>query len=221
MKRLIEEGSTSFEQSLLSAMADERPSPELVARMEQGLGLAASGGAATAAAGGMAGWAKLTVVGLVAVGLAGVGFTQLRGADAAAVAPPTVKPVPVKVEAPVAAAPTPVSVTDLAVQDDPTPSRPRPAASGTADLREEIRLLDEARAAVRAGKSNEALSLLAKYNRKYPRGQFRQEAQVLRVEALKGSGNEEAAVKLGKKFVAQHPESPHVERVERATGAEH
>jgi len=220
MKRLMDEGSTSFEQSLLSAMANERPSPELVARMEQGLGIAASGGAA-ATAGGVAAWAKLAVVGLVAAGLAGVAAVELRSADGPAVAPPTVKPVPVKVEAPVAAAPTPVAVTDLALQDDPTPARPRPAASGTPDLREEIRLLDQARAAVRAGEANEALSLLAKYNRRYPRGQFRQEAQVLRVEALKESGHEEAAVKLGKKFVAQHPESPHVERVERATGTEH
>jgi TolA-binding protein len=219
MKRLMDEGSTSFEQSLLSAMANERPSPELVARMQQGLGIAASSGAA--AAGGVAGWVKLTVVGLVAAGLAGVAAVELRSAQAPAVAPPTVKPVPVKMEAPVAAAPTPVAVTDLALQDDPTPARARPAASGTADLREEIRMLDQARAAVRAGEANEALALLAKYNRRYPRGQFRQEAQVLRVEALKESGHEEAAVKLGKKFVAQHPESPHVERVERATGAEH
>jgi outer membrane protein assembly factor BamD (BamD/ComL family) len=81
-------------------------------------------------------------------------------------------------------------------------------------------LLDQARAAVRAGEANEALALLAKYNRRYPRGQFRQEAQVLRVAALELGGNKKAAVELGKKFVAAHPESPHVERVERVTGAE-
>jgi hypothetical protein len=40
------------------------------------------------------------------------------------------------------------------------------------------------------------------------------------VEALKQSGNQQAAVALGKKFVAAHPESPHVERVERVTGGE-
>jgi hypothetical protein len=40
------------------------------------------------------------------------------------------------------------------------------------------------------------------------------------VEALEQSGRKKAAVELGKKFVAAHPESPHVERVERVTGSD-
>jgi outer membrane protein assembly factor BamD (BamD/ComL family) len=95
--------------------------------------------------------------------------------------------------------------------------RPAPSASG--DLREEIRLLDQARAAVRTGANLQALKLLEKYERRYPRSQFRQEAQVLRVEALARSGQKQAAAALGKKFVAEHPESPHVERVQAVTGS--
>jgi TolA-binding protein len=220
MKRLIDEGASPFETSLISALRDERPSSDLVARMQEGLGIAAASGGAAATAGAF-GWAKLAVVGLVAAGLAGVGISELRSASAPAAAPPTVKPVPAKVEAPQPATPAPVAVSELAVQNEPAPARPRPAPSGAADLKEEIRLLDQARAAVRAGESNEALAVLAKYNRRYPRGQFRQEAQVLRVEALEQAGNKKAAVELGKKFVAAHPESPHVERVERVTGSEH
>lgn len=219
MKRLLDEGGTEFESSLLSALREEKPSPELVARMQQGLGLsaAATTGTATAAS---VGWVKAALVGLAAVGLAGVAYTTLRSKETTAVVLPSVKPVPVKVEAPAAAEPRPVPVADLAVATDPAPAKPRPVASVAPDLREEIRLLDEVRSAVRAGDGSQALALLGKYARRYPRGQFRQEAQVLRVEALEQSGNKQAAVALGKKFVAAHPESPHVERVERVTGAD-
>jgi TolA-binding protein len=221
MRRLLDDGGTDFEHSLLSALRDEKPSPELVARMQQGLGLstAATG---TAAAASSVGWVKVALVGLAAVGLAGVAYVGLRSADSPVAVLPSVKPVPVKVEAPVTAEPKPVSVSELAVAqaEEPAPSKPRPVASVAPDLREEIRLLDQARSAVRAGDGSQALALLAKYARRYPRGQFRQEAQVLRVEALEQSGNKQAAVALGKKFVAAHPESPHVERVERVTGAD-
>lgn len=226
MKRLLDEGGSEFETSLLSALRDEKPSPELVARMQQGLGLsgAASAGTATAAAS-SAGWVKAALVGLAAVGLAGVGFVALRPAESPVVVLPSVKPVPVKAEAPAAAEPKPVSVSELEVSrpasaEEQSPVKPRPVASVAPDLREEIKLLDQARAAVRAGEGSQALALLSKYARRYPRGQFRQEAQVLRVEALKQSGKQQAAVELGKKFVAAHPESPHVERVERVTGKE-
>jgi len=221
MRRLLDDGGTDFESSLLSALREEKPSPELVARMQQGLGLS-SAATGTAAAASSVGWLKVALVGLAAVGLAGVAITGLKSANAPAAVLPAVKPVPVKVEAPVTPEPKPVSVSELAVAqaEEPAPSKPRPVASVAPDLREEIRLLDQARSAVRAGDGSQALALLAKYARRYPRGQFRQEAQVLRVEALEQSGNKQAAVALGKKFVAAHPESPHVERVERVTGAD-
>jgi TolA-binding protein len=222
MKRLLDDTGTAFEHSLLSALREEKPSPELVARMQQGLGLstAATGTAATASS---VGWIKVALLGLAAAGLAGVAYVGLRPAPLVTAVPLSVKPGPVKVEAPLAAEPKPVAVAELAVArtEDRAPAKPRPVTSGAPDLREEIRLLDQVRSAVRSGAGSEALALLAKYARRYPRGQFRQEAQVLRVEALKLSGNQQAAVALGKKFVAAHPESPHVERVERATGAEH
>jgi len=229
VKRLLDEGGSVFERDLLGALREERPSPELLARMQHGLGIAS--GAAAAGAGATAAtfaWAKLALAGLAAVGLAvgaSVALRQQAPPDALAVAP-TLKPVPVRVEASKAVpGPVPVAVSDLAVADEESaekevaaPVRARPAASVTVDLRDEIRLLDQARAAVRAGNGSEALALLGKYNRRYPRGQFRQEAQVLRVEALEQSGQKEAAAELGKQFVAAHPESPHVERVERVTG---
>jgi hypothetical protein len=222
VKRLLDDGSTDFEQSLLSALRDEKPSPELVARMQQGLGLSAAATSPVAAASASVGWVKGALIGLAAVGVAGVVYVGFPTSQAPVAVAPSVKPVPVKVEAPPKPEPKPVQVAELAVapSEEPAPSKPRPVASVAPDLREEIRLLDQVRAAVRAGDGGQALALLGKYSHRYPRGQFRQEAQVLRVEALELSGNKQAAVALGKKFVAAHPESPHVERVERVTGAE-
>ena len=56
-----------------------------------------------------------------------------------------------------------------------------PAASSS--LAAELALLDEARAALRAGDPARALSLLDRYGREIPRGQLTREAAMLRAEA--------------------------------------
>jgi hypothetical protein len=214
-RRLLDEEGTPFERSLLSALANERPSPELERRMRQGLTVVGTAAGVQIA---VAGWIKVAAAGLVAAGL-GAGFAVSQRAKpdvaptvAAPPPPPLVaKPAPSPEVAPVEPSP-PKAIATAA------PVRPPVPASG--DMREEIRLLDQARAAVRGGENEQALRLLEKYDRRYPRGQFRQEVQVLRVEALERSGNKKAALALGKKFVAEHPESPHVERVQSVTGSE-
>jgi TolA-binding protein len=215
-RRLIDEEGTPFERSLLSALASERPSPELARRMRQGLAVA---GVAATAKVATASWLKVALVGLASAG-AGAGYFAYQHRTAEK--PPIVAPPPPAptVVLRVVAAPEPVASVTPSVAPPAVPSvRARPVASGAGDLREEIRLLDQARAAVRAGSHARALKLLESYERRYPRGQFLQEAQVLRVEALGKSGNVQAAHALGKKFLAEHPDSPHVERVESVTGA--
>ena len=147
MKRLLDDGGTDFEHSLLSALRDEKPSPELVARMQEGLGLSAAAATGTAAAASSVGWAKVALIGLAAVGIAGIGYVGLSSPESPVAVLPSVKPVPVKVEAPAIAEPTPVPVAELEVTrtEDPAPAKPRPVASVAPDLREEIRLLDQAR----------------------------------------------------------------------------
>jgi TolA-binding protein len=219
MKRLLDEGGSQFEHSLLSALREEKPSPELVARMQEGLGLSAAASTGTTAGAASIGWVKAAFFGVAAVGLAAVGYVGLRPENPTPAVQPAGTPPLTKVQAPTVpeSKPRPVAAPEAAPPQAPSTAKSRPVASVAPDLRDEIRLLDQARAAMREGEGSTALALLGKYARKYPRGQFRQEAQVLRVEALKQSGDEQAAVALGKKFVAAHPESPHVERVERAT----
>jgi TolA-binding protein len=100
---------------------------------------------------------------------------------------------------------------------DALPRSPAPASNARAagnDLSEEMRLIDSARAHVASGNEKQALGVLGSYDRRFPRGALRQEAAVLRVEALEKSGNEKRAAELAKKFVSEHPNSPHVERVQ-------
>jgi hypothetical protein len=216
-KRLLESAGSSFERSLLSALASERPSPELARRMHQGIafpGVAA--GAKLAAAGhGSLVWGGLVVAGLAAGLAASEG--PPRAMPMAAVVAPAV-PHPVALSTPAESARPLVAPPPATVQEQTaTPPRVRSAPARGGDLHEEIRLLDAARAAVRGDRANEALKLLARYERHYPSGQFRQEMLVLRVEALELAGKADSARALGKRFLSDHPESPHAERMERVT----
>jgi hypothetical protein len=46
------------------------------------------------------------------------------------------------------------------------------------------------------------------------------EATVLRIEALAASGNQEAARKAGRAFLARHPKGPYAQRVSSLIGAD-
>ncbi|HEX6765069.1 MAG TPA: outer membrane protein assembly factor BamD [Polyangiaceae bacterium] len=214
-KRLLDGDGTAFERALLGAIASERPSRDLHRKMRLGIGLVGVGAVAKAAS---ASWNQLALAGAVVVGLVtGGAVVAKRVAKEEAPSPivaPASTPAPVVREAkPVE--PIPVTVPETPKAAEPEPARRDAKVAPVADIREEIRLLDQARSAVRSGNNGQALRALARYDQKFPRGQFRQEVQVLRMEALKQSGEKERAAVLAKKFLNEHPNSPHVERVER------
>ena len=217
-KRFLAGDGTAFERALLSAVAHERPTRDLHRKMRLGIGLVGVGAVAKAAS---ANWNQLALAGAVVVGLvtggAVVAKHQLRPSVEVPVvqnvAPAPVAPKTEPVE------PVPVTVPELPAEAPkaapaPEPAQREPKAQPLSDVREEIRLLDQARGAVKSGKPAQALRVLAKYDQKFPRGQFRQEVKVLRMEALAQSGESERAAELAKKFLVEHPNSPHVERVE-------
>ena len=213
-KRLLEGEGTAFERALLGAVAAERPASDLHRKMRLGIGLVGVGAVAKAAS---ANWNQIAMAGLVVAGLVTGGAVVAKRETAKE---PVVQPVAVLAPAPVAPQPTPVEPIPVAVPEEAPKAEPaervrqEPRTAPVPDIREEIRLLDQARAAVKSGAHDKALRTLAKYDQKFPRGQFRQEAQVLKMEALKQSGENERASALAKKFLAEHPNSPHVERVE-------
>jgi TolA-binding protein len=213
-KRFLEGDGTAFERALLGAIAAERPSRDLHRKMRVGVGLVGVGAVAKLAS---ANWNQIAMAGLVVAGLVTGGAIV---AKREAAKEPAVQPAVVAAPAHVAPKPAPMEPIPAALPEEAPKAAPaervrhETRVAPVSDIREEIRLLDQARAAVKSGAHGRALRTLAKYDQKFPRGQFRQEVQVLKMEALKQSGDSQRASALAKKFLAEHPNSPHVERVE-------
>lgn len=94
-----------------------------------------------------------------------------------------------------------------ALPERATPSKGAPALS------DELKELDRARAAVAAGDARGALSELDRYGRDFPNGMLRQEAMVLRIEALHAAGDDATARSLVDRFTAAYPDSAHARRL--------
>jgi hypothetical protein len=233
--KLVADDPTPLEKVLLDASRAEQPSDEHKARMRAllGIGLPLSGpfvapppaAHAQVASGTAAGLGKSATLAKVALGLGVVAligaFVLTRQND---VTPPvaTVKPAAAPVvaapvvEAPQEAAP---AVSPLPPVEEPSLS-PAPRAARTdasaavnADLGEQIRLIEAARAGVAAHDAKAATAALDTYAAKFPRGSFGQEAMVLRIRAIDQSGDSARATALAKSFVARFPSSPHVARL--------
>jgi outer membrane protein assembly factor BamD (BamD/ComL family) len=89
------------------------------------------------------------------------------------------------------------------------------AADSGADLSEQLRLIDAARAAVAARNATGASNALNSYRTRFPRGPFAQEAAVLQIETLDLQGNHVQAAAQARSFLARYPNSPHVSVVRR------
>jgi len=235
--RLLETDATDFERRLLQAAQATGPSRASSARMARALGvsagvaattgavktLAAVGAAskATAAAGtgALSSWIAAGVIGLVAAG-AVVGARAWRA--------PRPAPRPVEVVAPARpprAQPASREPAPPAVAPSAEPVR-SPVASGrrthgaatAPELRDQIELLDAARASLAAGADRRALDLLRRYEDWYPAGSFRPEATALKVEALSKLGRQPEARALAQRFVAEHRGSLLAARVAELAG---
>lgn len=201
MKRLVESDASEFERGLLDALKLERPSPELEQRMRDAIGLGPVPAPSPAiplqpaapAAKTMGAWGVIAAGSIVAALVVG-GGTMMSSDEAPVEAPVEV---PAKVVAPSEPpGPTPTPLSELAPEVAPAPAAERPsstsrspqkATSGptSASLREEIRLIDSARVAVKKNESARAIEILDQYARRFPGGAFQEEARVLRAEALK------------------------------------
>ncbi len=77
-------------------------------------------------------------------------------------------------------------------------------------------MLDRALAELRRGAATDALRILDRYDREFPRGALQPEATAARVEALMAKGDRARAKAIAEQFLAAHPDSPLAHRV-RAT----
>jgi ferric-dicitrate binding protein FerR (iron transport regulator) len=80
-------------------------------------------------------------------------------------------------------------------------------ANGAQKSSHELQLLSRARQAVAAGDYRSAMHWMDTHARRYPRGQLVEEREALRVEALRGMGNAEAARRAAGEFRERFPKS--------------
>jgi len=229
-ERLLETDATEFERRLLRAAQETGPSRAASARMARALGvtagvaattgavktLAAVGAASKATAGAgisaASAWITAGVIGLVVAG-AVVGTRVWRAPRPAPVLAPE-QPSPASDEpAPPVVAPSPEPARSSA-----SPGRRTHAAASAPELRDQIELLDAARASLSSGADRRALDLVRRYEDRYPTGSFRPEATALKVEALVKLGRQPEARALAQRFVAEHRGSLLAARVAELAG---
>ncbi|MDF3066372.1 MAG: hypothetical protein K0R38_1973 [Polyangiaceae bacterium] len=235
--KLVPDAPTPLEKMLMDASRAEQPSSEHKARLRAALGFglplsgplaapppapaplpAAEPAAAALPVGGRALTFAKVAASVGAIALIGAVVLTREGsvpsAPVTAVAPSPVV-VPVKTSAP----PEELAVSPLPPVEEAAPDRARRptrggvASAASADLSEQILLIEAARAGVAGRDAKSALTALDSYTAKFPRGAFGQEAAVLRIRALDQSGDSARATALAKSFVARFPNSPHVARL--------
>lgn len=215
---------TPLEQLLLNAAANESPSAEQRQRVRLALGLPAVAVAPPPPTSKLALRATWLKVGAASVVVASAALWWFgRGPSSVSPAPaPVAQPAPIAQAAPVATveakpvalAPSAPPVAVVAPTLKPA-VRSAPSTASSADLGDELKLIESARAAVARGDAAAASSALSSYSSRFPRGAFGQEASVLRIKTLELQGNHTQAASLAKAFIARHPNSPHVGTLQR------
>jgi hypothetical protein len=92
-------------------------------------------------------------------------------------------------------------------------SAPAPSAAPALTLAEQLQLLDEAHAALGAGDTARALSLLDRYDREARKPALAPEVMALRVEIHARRGDRESAARLATQFLALYGDRPEAQRV--------
>jgi hypothetical protein len=242
--RLRNNGSLA-ERAVLASSREDAISPDAQARLMAAVLAGAASGAATtvttgAATKGLAAagksatfwitgkWAALAVV---ACAVGGVLYGAQGTHDPAVPVPTTNKTMAETAPAPSA----PVTAPRVVVEDEP--ARPAPAArpslartaprtapfpprsAGSSDSDDasnaELQILEHVRTALETHAPQDALARLDAYERAFPHGQFADEAQVLRIDALVATGARDAAAARAASFVRAHPASPYAVRLRR------
>lgn len=214
-KLLVSEGATDFERRWLSAARAEEPPAEVVNRIERALGIGVAAAATTAAVPTVVakgGLSALRIAGLSVLGVGGaVGLVLLLTRPAPPKPSPSVDQPPPVVET--APAPAGAAAPVAPPVEAPAANEPSSTLAPAGALRDEITLIDGARAALSAGSPGQALALLERYRARHPRGMLLPEALAMRIEAIDRSGDHARAHALARAFLAEYPHSPLAQRV--------
>jgi hypothetical protein len=97
--------------------------------------------------------------------------------------------------------------------DSSPPDDSRGISTGAPAPPTELALLERAQGALNAGEVHYAVAILDSYAERFPAGDMRDEAVVLRIEALARAGDHAQASQLADAFLAHAPESPYAARI--------
>jgi hypothetical protein len=95
---------------------------------------------------------------------------------------------------------------------------PTATAAAAPKIDDEIALIDAARAALTAGRSEETLAKLGAYRSTFAEPHFGDEADTLEIQALAALGRSEEARRKADRFLSTHEKSPYAQRVRSAVG---
>jgi hypothetical protein len=127
-------------------------------------------------------------------------------ADAPAPAPTTPAPAPTT--------PAPAPTAPASAPPTPAPAPPTPApAQRVSSLSPEVDVLDRARHALAAHDPVAARAALDEYQRRFPKGSLREEAELAAIESLVLSGDSAGTREAAARFLAAHPDSAYAGRV--------
>jgi hypothetical protein len=223
----IEEDATELEKALLGAGRAEEPAVGSAARLASAILKAQP---PIAAASGLRWWLAGTAMASVAVGLvAALMMTRSGGwaGDGPTLLPRAAPSGTLPLANPSVTKPTVAAPAEASFSVPPSPGRPptvddaprvsprnlvqgparevplpRDALAPAQSLEEETLALDRVRDALKLGRATDALRQLDEFRQRFPRGRLRPESLVLRVAALRQSGNVDAADALGNQLLA-------------------
>lgn len=230
--RLLEIGADEFEAELLRAGRSDAMSAQSRTQILAGIGIGGLLTASTVATGVRAaakGWLATAGVGTVGALAVWAGVHTLSTGSKPA--PAAQHAVPVAAAAPKLPASEPIEAPaaaplagNVSPEAEPVPAVAPPkvtahAAPSTEDsLSDELAMIEQARTAVVHQDYAQALRLLDDYRHHFAKHRLRSEATVLRIEALAGRGDRDAASRVGREFLQNHPNGPYAQRVRSVIG---
>jgi hypothetical protein len=237
LKRWAEDGASDSVLRLLEAASNERPSEASLAKSLSvaALGIGTLVGSSSASGAAIGAAAKTTLLAGTAwiktgVFVAAFAVAATGGVYVASSRPPItpqpskpVSRVAVPSSAPrtpefaraTAPAPPPVSSASAPPRLAPTPKTragDTPRVEDADQLAEEVRWVDQARAAVASGRSAEALRMLDTYDSRYPSRGFAPESLYLRMRALLALGRGDEARNVASRLERSYPATPQAAR---------
>jgi hypothetical protein len=155
----------------------------------------------------------LVVAGAIATGAAG--FYALQPSEPVPAPVVHVTPAPPKAQPMPAPLPETPVVSPTAAES-PAPSNRAVKPPSSLRLEDEAALLAEVQGALRSGNASVALGKLESYDRRFPAGMLRAEADAAKVFALCSAGRVDKARAAAARFVQRYPSSPAAPRVQAA-----